>query len=67
MTNRTRTLTLDTIRNRIFKAAQYLSIKDAWEVAEYYKSIERDSDYTVCELEQLAEYTEMQAKLYRRM
>lgn len=67
MNNQTSTLALDTVKDRILKASQYLSIKDAREIAEFYKSIDKDSDDKAWKLEQLAQYAEDKARSYRRM
>lgn len=67
MNNQTTTLAPDTAKERILKASQYLSIKDAREIAEFYKSIEQDSDDKAWKLEQLAQYAEDKARSYRRM
>lgn len=67
MNNRASTPALDTAKVRILKASQYLSIKDAREIAEFYKSIEQDTEDTAWKLEQLAQYAEDKARSYRRM
>lgn len=67
MNNQTSTLAPETAKERLLKASQYLSIKDAREVEEFYKSIEQDSEDKAWKLEQLAEYAETQAESYRRM
>lgn len=67
MTNQTTTLAPETAKERLLKASQYLSIKDAREVEEFYKSIEQDSDDKDWKLEQLAQYAEDKARSYRRM